>query len=191
MQNLAQELLDEQQAGNYNQAIMDFGATHCTPSLPKCSECLMQKKCTAFQKNKISELPIKSKKIKDASGFFNYIILNNRENVFIKKRTEKDIWQNLYEFPLIETGSLIEEKSILIKNKKWQTWIGDANIKIERVSEPLKQDLTHQRIIARFWEVYISEKLIPEKDWVSVKRGNIRKFAFPESDLINIYPKNY
>lgn len=177
---LAQELLDEKQAGNYNQAIMDFGATHCTPALPKCKNCLMQKKCAAFQTDKINELPIKSKKIKRRQRFFNYIILNKEENVFIRKRTEKDIWQNLYEFPLIETDILLEEKKHLIKNKKWKEWMDGAEFKITKVSEPMKQDLTHQRIIARFWEIHISKKIIPEGNWVSVKQENIRNYAFPK-----------
>ena len=177
---LAQELLDGKQAGNYNQAIMDFGATHCTPTLPKCNVCLMQKKCTAYQENKINHLPIKSKKIKRRQRFFNYLILNNGENVFIKKRVKKDIWQNLYEFPLIETDVLLEEKNILINIIEENNWLENVQLKIERVSDPLKQDLTHQRIIARFWEGHISKDIIPEKGWLSIKRENIREYAFPK-----------
>ncbi|MEO1264044.1 MAG: A/G-specific adenine glycosylase, partial [Bacteroidota bacterium] len=86
---LAQELLDEKQAGNYNQAIMDFGATHCTPALPACTSCLMKSKCTAFQKNTVNKLPVKIKKTKRRQRFFNYLILNEKGNVFIKKRTQK------------------------------------------------------------------------------------------------------
>ena len=179
---LAQGLLDETQAGNYNQAIMDFGAVHCTPSAPACSQCLLQKDCSAFQKNRVDKLPIKSKKLQRRQRFFNYLILNFNGNVFIKKRTKKDIWQNLYDFPLIESETLIEEGSFLKKQKQWRQWLGEKDAEIERVSYPLKQDLTHQRIIARFWEITLlgDEFDAIEENWMAISRENIRDFAFPK-----------
>lgn len=179
---LAQTLLDEEQAGNYNQAIMDFGATHCTPANPACGKCLMQADCTAFQKKMVDKLPIKSKKIQRRQRFFNYLLLNQAGNIYLTKRTEKDIWQNLYEFPMIETEALLEEGEFLKKQKQWKEWVGVTTAKIVRVSDPLKQDLTHQRIIARFWEVNIYGEIAEagEWDWIEVSRKNIREFAFPK-----------
>ncbi len=179
---LAQELLDKQQPGSYNQAIMDFGATHCTPVAPACKKCLMQTDCTAFQKRMIARLPIKSKKLKRRQRFFNYLLLNHNGQLILKKRTKKDIWQNLYEFPLIETNALVEERQILKKHQLWKEWMHDANAKIERVSEPLKQDLTHQRIIVRFWEISLSDEFSKPGDgnWIMIDRENIREYAFPK-----------
>ena len=179
---LAQELLDETQAGNYNQAIMDFGATHCTPALPACGQCPMQVDCSAFQNKSIDKLPIKLKKLQRRQRFFNYLILNQGDQVFINKRAEKDIWQNLYEFPLIETDTLVENSDLLKKQKIWQAWLGSTNATIVWVSEPSKQDLTHQRIIARFWEITISGDSFgsAKLDWLAINRENINEYAFPK-----------
>ena len=184
---LAQELLDRKQPGNYNQAIMDFGATHCTPALPSCNRCPMQNDCLAFQKKLIDKLPIKLKKLQRRQRFFNYLIFNKGGQVYITKRTGKDIWQNLYEFPLIETDALVEESHFLQKQPTWQDWVGGINVVMERVSEPLKQELTHQRIIARFWEITISgESPLPANmEWLAIHRENIREFAFPK--IIDMY----
>ncbi len=184
---LAQELLDEKQPGNYNQAIMDFGATHCTPALPACSKCPMQIECSAFQNNTFDKLPVKSKKLKRTQRFFNYLIINQKDKIFIKKRKEKDIWQNLYDFPLIETGSLVEEQNFILKHKNWQRWMSGSTVNIQRVSAPMKQDLTHQRIVARFWEIELLGEYIPEmgNGWLTVIRENLEEYAFPK--VIAVY----
>ncbi len=179
---LAQELLDEKQAGKYNQAIMDFGATQCTPALPACSKCPMQDECSAFQNNAVGKLPVKSKKLKRTQRFFNYLVINRDGCVFIKKRTGKDIWQNLYDFPLIETDSLVEEQGFILKHELWQRWMGRSTVNIQRVSVPIKQDLTHQRIVARFWEMELSEAgpTEMEPEWLAVIREKLEDYAFPK-----------
>ena len=178
---LAQELLDEQQAGDYNQAIMDFGATQCTPASPACGKCPFVKKCSAFELKKINSLPVKSKKLKRRQRFFNYLILNLDGKVFIKKRVEKDIWRDLYEFPMIETNELVENE------QNWRDWLGESKAALESVSQPMKQDLTHQRIIARFWEISIEENGFEkqEESWLKINRENIEEYAFPK--VIDMY----
>ena len=86
---LAQELLATEKPGAYNQAIMDFGATHCMPKQPKCITCLLNKKCKAFTENRIDILPVKTKKIKKRTRYLNYLIINQGNQVFINKRTGK------------------------------------------------------------------------------------------------------
>ena len=180
--NMAQELLDKTQAANFNQAIMDFGATHCTPALPSCERCIMQNECIAFQSKSVDKLPIKSKKLQRRQRFFNYLILNWNGHVFIHKRTAKDIWQNLYEFPLIETATLVENSSFLERQPLWQAWMDGKNITFEQASEPIKQELTHQRIIARFWEITVSgvDTFENSNEWTAIKRENVGDYAFPK-----------
>ncbi len=177
---LAQEVLDHKQPGRFNQAIMDFGAGHCTPAAPKCSTCPLQPHCLAFHQNKVEVLPVKSKKLERRQRFFNYLIIRSGQDVFIKKRTEKDIWQNLYEFPLIETDRLIEGKDGLEENATWQSWLGKQH-QVLKVSPPLKQELTHQQIVARFWEIETAPTFeAKETNWVKVSHKNLQKFAFPK-----------
>lgn len=172
----------------YNQAIMDFGATHCTPATPKCPNCPMQQECRALGEKKTGLLPIKSKKLARRQRFFNYLVFNHLDKVFIKKRSEKDIWQNLYDFPLIETESLQDKQFFLTKNKTCQAWLSDVDWTLLRVSAPQRQELTHQRIVASFWELEVganfSEK---EENWIAAERENLENFAFPK--VVDLYLK--
>ena len=84
---LAHEHLDKQIPGKYNQAILDFGATQCSPKLPSCEDCPLKNQCYAFTNDQVGLYPVKSKKIKRKTRFFNYLVLNNEDTVIIKKRT--------------------------------------------------------------------------------------------------------
>lgn len=180
-QELAQTLLAKQEAANYNQAIMDFGATVCMPKNPICEQCPLQKKCTAFKDNSIALLPFKSKKIKKTNRFFNFLIINLADTVLIEKRVAKDIWKNLYQFPLIESNAVIE-KGDLEKTLAWQELFAKGTMQLKSVSQVFKQNLTHQKIHSRFWEIEVNLNFdAKNKDFITVKRENLNKFAFPKT----------
>src|SRR5665213_2201671 len=79
---LAQQLLDKKNPAKYNQALMDFGAVICKPSAPLCPQCPLQKKCTALLKNKVAELPVNTKTIKQKQRFFNYLIVKRKQHFY-------------------------------------------------------------------------------------------------------------
>lgn len=185
---LADELLNKKKPAAYNQAIMDFGATQCTPKLPNCGRCVLKKNCQALQQKRVTELPIKSKKIKKQTRYFNYLVLNFEGQVWLKKRTEKDIWQNLYEFPLVETEALAD-KDILLENETWQEIIGDNDFKVKHISAPFRQTLSHRYIIATFFEMESDYSFFIKKSgYIKVERKNLGKFAFPK--IIDLYLKD-
>ena len=185
---LANVLLEKKKAPIYNQAIMDFGAIQCTPKLTECNKCFLKKKCQAFQLNKVFDLPVKSKKIKKLTRHFNYLVLNSAGNVWIQKRRGKDIWQNLYEFPLIETEQLLKRNE-LIKSESWKTLLGDFDFKLNHISIPFRQMLTHRKIIATFFEIDLPKDfLIKKNTYIKVDRENLGKFAFPK--IIDLYLKD-
>ncbi|MBI5914549.1 MAG: A/G-specific adenine glycosylase [Bacteroidetes bacterium] len=171
---------------NHNQAIMDFGAMHCTPAAPKCPTCPMKPHCEAFQQQNTAQLPVKSKKPERRQRFFNYLIINQNGNFFIKKRTEKDIWQNLYDFPLIETATLPDDRNDLTGHVIFRQWFGENGWRLVRVSAPIKQQLTHQRIIATFCEMEVEDDFSPKKaGWQKVEKEKLSDFAFPK--IIDLY----
>ncbi|MFK8007531.1 MAG: A/G-specific adenine glycosylase [Saprospiraceae bacterium] len=185
---LANILLEKKEAAIYNQAIMDFGATQCTPKLTDCKKCFLKKNCQAFQKGKVADLPIKSKKIKKKTRYFNYLVLNAGENVWVQKRNQKDIWQNLYEFPLVETEALLKN-DVLSKNEIWKNLIQDFDYEIKHISTPFRQQLTHRTIIATFLEIDLPTNFSIEKNtYIKVDRKNLSKFAFPK--IIDLYLKD-
>lgn len=176
----AQNLLDSKQAGRYNQAIMDFGAIQCVPKNPVCSKCPLHQKCVAFDQQIVGALPFKEKKLKKRTRFFNYLHLEQGNTIFLEKRTKKDIWQNLYQFPLIESDHLLDNIE-LSKTTLWGDLFGDTPISIMSASKVWKQTLSHQKINAVFWKIqlpaHFEQKKIP---YIPVDKENITSFAFPK-----------
>jgi A/G-specific adenine glycosylase len=176
---LSQLLLDKNNPAAYNQAIMDFGAIVCKPSLPLCSECALRKKCFAFRNNKVGELPVNTKVNKQKERFFNYIIAEYKDKFYIKKRTGKDIWQNLYEFILIETESLIGETELL-KNENFLQFFKDREFEIDFTTKVISQKLTHQIIRGQFFHLSISTPLKNSEEYFLETKGQIKLLAFPK-----------
>lgn len=151
-QNLANELISQKNPDLFNHAIMDFGATVCLPANPKCEICIFNDNCFAFLKNEIAQLPVKNKKISVKNRYLNYLILRKNNEIVIQQRTEKDIWQQLFELPLIETSSDNEEEffqhlSNIYPNK---------NIK-KVTANTIKHKLSHQQLHINFYEINVSE----------------------------------
>ena len=177
--SLANMLLDKSNPAEYNQAIMDFGAIVCKPLLPSCSECPLQKKCVASQKNLVGLLPIKAKGIKTRQRFFNYLVVEYGSKVYVSQRTEKDIWQNLYEFILIETDRMIPEDEFL-NGQSVQKLFNRKSVKIDKVSKTYSQKLTHQTITGRFIHITLKKAVQPLKKYVPVSKNELKKLAFPK-----------
>ena len=184
---LAQECLDVNEPGVYNQAIMDFGAMHCTPKNPNCQSCPLSKKCSAFQENKIDNLPVKSKKLVKRDRFFYYLVINAGEEVLVKKREAGDIWQGLYEFPLIEAAQTVTDRNQIEGSETWHQFINESDYSVLRVSKPYKRVLTHQKISIQFWEVQVEDfkKDYGESGFIAVSRAELVGFAFPRT--IDLY----
>lgn len=150
---LAQEILDISNPGQHNQAIMDFGATQCKPSNPDCHTCPFKDSCIAFEKNLIAELPVKEKKIKVKNRYFNFIVLKSRNGgTKIEKRVGKGIWENLYQFPLVETSSSIEVEEF-IENVDFLKIASDfKSLKLYNTKDWVHK-LSHQHLFVKFWVV--------------------------------------
>ncbi len=183
---LAEELLDKQQPGLYNQAIMDFGATVCKPAVPLCSDCVFKKVCVAFNKEMIATLPVKEKKISIKRRWFYYMVMEYKNEVAILQRTGKDIWKDLFEFPLIEVEKEINDKEFL-KQMRLRKWIKDGDFEIEEFSPLFKQQLSHQLISGRFIKIKLKHKPIVIKEWNWQKKEKLKNYAFPQ--FINQYLK--
>ncbi|MFT6147531.1 MAG: A/G-specific adenine glycosylase [Saprospiraceae bacterium] len=188
---LAEELIDAKRPADYNQAIMDFGATHCTPRNPKCSVCILNKDCIGFNTQKNDILPIKSRKIKKTERFFSYLLINYDNSVYLQKRTKKDIWQNLYQFPIVESQKVIDFLE-LQKSEIGQETANKMTNKTPIISKTHKQILTHQKIWATFYELELKEDLsaefIVKENLIRVKKINLDKFAFPK--IIDLFLKD-
>lgn len=155
---LAQDCLDKEAPGGYNQAIMDFGATVCKP-VPACRQCPLNKKCVAFTTGRVGILPVKQKSIIKKERWFSYFIFSYNNKLFVRQRTGKDIWQNLHEFLLYETASNPEwnNEKISLHLKEHFNITASQNLQVIRAN---KQVLTHQVIHGYF--IYAELKHLPK-----------------------------
>ena len=173
---LSQQLLPMDQAGIYNQAIMDFGAVICKPR-PDCSHCFFSGSCKAFQLGKQLILPLKEKKLKIRKRWLNYFIITWRDEILIRQRSGRDIWSQLYEFVLIETD-VLSNQSALEKMLSEQFGV-ELTGRIKSLGT-LEQKLTHQFIHFTFFEIHLHKKNnVSGYNWV--KKSELGKFAFPRS----------
>jgi len=185
---LSQQLLDKENPAKYNQALMDFGAVICKPSAPLCPQCPLNKKCTAFLKNKVAELPVNTKTIKQKQRFFNYLIVKRNQHFYVNKRSEKDIWQNLYEFILIETNEWLNDKEITV-NEQILEILNLQNFKINFISKKISQKLTHQTITGRFIHIEI-QKPLKNKKYSEVSLSELKTLPFPKFTASYLSDKN-
>ena len=172
---LAAELLPKGSANIFNQAIMEFGALQCVPKNPDCGICVFNDSCLALQKKKVAQLPVKSKKTKITKRNFNYLVFSDENNnTIISKRTQKGIWHNLYEFPLLETeiAEIDEDVLELIKNQNF------VKNKIQQIQlynpESIVHKLSHQHLNIKFWKISVEGSLLNGIDCKSAS-----EFPFP------------
>lgn len=163
---LAQSLLPAKQASAFNQAMMDFGAIHCTPSTPQCPSCPLAETCVALRENRISELPVKQKTLKVKERHLTYVYIRYQGETAIHRRGEGDIWQGLYEPWLTDK---VPCGAILLRQN-------------------VKHVLTHRVLYADFWLWEPDQKPVLPADYLWIKEADIDQYGVPR--LIEILLNN-
>jgi len=154
---LAAEVMDARNIRDYNQGIMEFGSLQCAPKNPDCRGCPLNKSCVALQKDKVTELPIKMNKTKIRKRFFNYLVFVNTINeTLLRQRKGKGIWQNLWEFPLLESDGKLKESEILKNVEKVSGVNKIVDISLYNEKE-IVHKLSHQHLYTRFWIIRTNE----------------------------------
>ena len=186
----AKKLIDKDSPGIYNQAIMEFGALHCTPTNPDCNTCIFRTECMAYSKGLVKKLPVKKLMAKLRSRFFYYFLieidLKGDRYVYIKKRVNSDIWKNLYDFVLFESEQSLIVNDDLISNKL-QEEFGLKGVNVTKVSKEYSHRLTHQLIHAIFIKINVNKKIdySNEKSLILVNQNSL--IDYPVPSLIERY----
>lgn len=175
---IANELIPKKQAAQFNQAIMEFGAMQCVPKKPTCANCIFNASCFAFNNKLVENLPVKLKKTKQRNRYFNYLVfISSKNTTLIKKRTEKDIWTNLYDFPLVETKQTVKGIEELTQHEIFDTTANDFTF-IKTIS-PNKHILSHQIINTTFWIIKTPLFKNPPKNYVETEINNLPSYPMP------------
>ena len=150
---LAQALLDKDAPGLYNQALMDFGATQCTPQNPRCTDCPLAGSCAALAEGRVGELPRKEKGAKVTDRYLYYIVCRTAERVFMRRRPKGDIWQGLYEPLLIESDAPLSFSAL---QQRLAELLPPATA-LRPVAAGITHRLTHRRLVADCYEARLPE----------------------------------
>jgi A/G-specific adenine glycosylase len=157
-QLLADSLIPFDQPDIYNQAIMEFGALQCTPLQPDCLFCPLQPQCFAFQKGLVKALPFKEKAKPVRTRYFHYLVLQYADTLYLRKRMQRDIWQGLYDFYLVESDQK-EIRAEILREKLLEMGVLSLNATIRHPSPEYQHLLSHQKIIARFYLINLKSRL--------------------------------
>ncbi|MGB4840674.1 MAG: A/G-specific adenine glycosylase [Saprospiraceae bacterium] len=186
-----QSILDVRPS-DFNQAIMDFGATLCTPSSPDCTVCPFNQYCKAYQSDMVSSIPFRTKKKERVTRFFHYYDISDPNGMtLLHCRSQNDIWQNLYQFPMLETSSKDSPGQNDIKKE-----LADiSDISPESFGHPnktaeIRQTLTHRKIVGTFYKLVSNTPFMEiNKSYCLVDRQKVSNFAFPK--IMTTYLADY
>ncbi len=186
---LANEYLDKSHPAIYNQAIMDFGALQCTPASPNCSLCPLAESCVALAGHLINALPVKQHKTKTSNRYFNYLYVRTGAYTYLNKRSENDIWKNLFELPLIETDRLMNDEELFTSASFQQLFAAGEEPEIRCLCRNVKHVLSHRVIYANFYEVLLPENSLSFSSFRKIAIEDVSQYAV--SRLIHVFFEKY
>lgn len=174
IQTFANQLLFADKPGDYNQAVMELGARVCTPKNPNCVECPIVEHCLAKKNRTVLVLPVKDKKIKVRSRFFNFYMITSSDNILLKKRSKGDVWEGLYQFPLLETASVDA-----LPDPVNSGFFGRKELNRLQMLWEGKHLLSHQKLNIRCWHLKTKAKemSIDNYNWYPIK--DLENLAMP------------
>ena len=156
VEQLIWQWIDRERPGLFNQAIMEFGALQCVPKSPDCAGCVLHAGCEACRRELVPELPVKAGKTRMRDRYFQYIDVRYSDVCYLHRREGKDIWQGLYELPLIETPGATEPDR-LVDTPFWQKWLDRLHPVVSSSVYRCVHQLSHQKIHAAFIRVDVTE----------------------------------
>ncbi len=182
-QQLAERALGQVPAARFNQAIMDFGALVCTPKQADCVHCPVASGCQARAQDRIYDLPVKGKKTMVRPRYFHYLVVSDARNRYLlERRPAGDIWQSLYQFPLVETDSVDTSLEQLTQHADWPAVLDPTGLRQLRRSGVYRHQLSHQTIGAVFHVLASRDLLAPAAPPVGslvVPRDEFDRYALP------------
>lgn len=174
---LAQSLVPKKAPDLYNQAIMEFGALHCTPVNPRCTDCIFQDYCVAFHTGKQRTLPVKSKKVKIKKRYLHYLVIRHANQLYMKRRSTNDIWAGLYDFYLVEDDQLrapdVLEDTLVGLMRRHQLVMTENPALYKHV-------LTHRQLYVHFFQVQATASFLEEAQPL-LKQAGISAFTVEEA----------
>lgn len=170
---LAHELLDPEHPGDYNQALMEFGALHCTPQSPRCEGCPLEEWCQARANHTVTQRPVKRGRTKIRDRYLHYLHLTAEGKLLLHRRTGRDIWQGLYEFPLIETPTTTPFEALPLPSE-----VAETPFRLLAIRPMAPHQLSHQRLHATFYQLQF-DHLPSIEGCIPIREEELDHYAIP------------
>lgn len=182
---LAGIIMNPDKAGMHNQAIMEFGALQCVPQNPDCEACPLKERCAAYASGSVQCYPVKQNKTKTRPRYFHYLYIIYNGKTWLSRRGKKDIWEGLYEFPLIETAQPADFAGLQQTEDFRRLFDGAGRLNVSVDIPEIKHVLSHQILHAAFYRVEIENVNEALRSYLAVPLEDIERYAVPR--LIHIY----
>ena len=185
IQEFLKSEIPKDRPGDFNQAMMELGATVCLPKSVDCKTCPLSGGCLAFKGETQLNLPVRTKKVKKRSRYFIYLVPESKGKTVLSRRSSGDVWEGLYEFPLLEitNGKRVSDP---VASLRESGLLNDEDV-VQRVSEPVKHVLSHQNLTAVFVHAELAELNIAG-GFINCNLDELSTFAMPR--LITQYLEN-
>jgi A/G-specific adenine glycosylase len=160
------QLMQAQDAGELNQAVMEFGALQCVPRSPDCAICPLNIHCQALREKKVDELPFRRAVRPPRNRYLNYLVIDDisrLSSLWLTQRNDSDIWKGLWTFPHIEGPQLINNEELL-SHPDVADLLSGFTILSYAGSLDLVHLLSHQRLACRFHKLICEPGEIPDTD---------------------------
>lgn len=138
MQEIAAQLVSQEEPGHFNQALMDLGATICIPNgQPKCIQCPVSKHCKAYRHGLTSEIPIKVLKKVRSVDKKTVFVISSKGKFALRKREAGGLLPNLWEFPNVD---------VYLTENQCKDVLTDMGIEVKQITElrPSKHIFSHR-----------------------------------------------
>ncbi len=176
---LAGEVMDKRRAGLYNQAVMEFGALQCVPQQPDCVACPLVSSCVAYATGNVTAFPVKKHKTKTRNRYFHYVYIIYKGQTWLHRRSGKDIWTGLYEFPLIETAEPMDFTVLQQTDAFHSLFAGAGDLRIKGYTEEVKHVLSHQILYARFYRIEVEHIPPALEAFIPIEQAALATYPVP------------
>ena len=176
---LARSLMNPEMAGLHNQAIMEFGALQCVPQSPDCVQCPFADKCMGYISGNPQQFPVKQHKGKTRDRYFHYLYIIYNDCTYLHRRARNDIWEGLFELPLIETEQATDFSELQEMPTFRELFHETGRIVLSVRKSGIKHVLSHQVLHTTFYRVEIQKENAALKKYLKVEKNALDSYPFP------------
>ena len=172
IKDLSKNLISKNNSQSLIQALMDFGSLICTPKNPKCNLCVIKNYCLAYKNGMTNNIPYKNKVVKSKPKKFTraYIVLNNLNEILVRRRPSKGILGSMLEVP---NDNWVSKKNQLVVDNK----IKKISKKYNRINKKMTYSFSHFDLETVIYYKKVKKFKLNDHNWLKISK--VEKSGMP------------